>query len=248
MGRIAVLLVTLACLSPAAWPASERTAGVQAFRLHTAGLPFSIAAERRLTRLDAETWQLELVASNLLGSIRETSRFTWSGCVPRAQEYRYLREGLGRKREAVVRLDHDAGLARVQHSRHGELDYAIGPDTTDKLALSLGLQCRLREGGPLVFDVAEEKRRSEHRFVVEGEELLETPAGELRTVRVLRDRGENSERQTRLWFAVDRDYALVRLVQEEDGKRHELMIEPGWRSMDPAAAPAGGGVAAPSLP
>lgn len=198
---------------------------VQKFRLYTAGLPIAVAAERRLSRVDGDTWQLELVASNLLGSIRETSRFTWAGCVPRTLEYRYLREGLGREREAVVRLDRAAGLARVQHSRRGELEYAIGPDTTDKLALSLGLQCLLREGGALVFDVAEEKRRSEHRFVVEGEELLETPAGTLRTLRVLRDRGEDSERQTRLWFAVERDYALVRLVQEEDGKRHELMIE-----------------------
>jgi hypothetical protein len=225
MNRLAAFFLILACMSSALQAAEEREGTVQTFRLDTAGLPFSVGAERRLTRVEGETWQLELVASNLLGTIRETSRFTWAGCVPRSLEYRYVREGLGRKREAVVRLDRAAGLARVQHSRRGELEYPIGPDTTDKLAVSLGLQCRLREGGPLVFQVAEEKRHSEQRFVIEGEEVLETPAGRLRTVRVRRDRGEDSERQTYLWFAVERDYALVRLVQEEDGKRHELIIE-----------------------
>jgi hypothetical protein len=217
-------LAALLWLPFAASAAGEPEPFVQPFRLNTAGLPFAVEAERRLVRVDADTWQVELLASNLLGTIRETSLFTWHGCVPRTLEYRYVREGLGRKREAVVRLDRAAGLARVQHSRRGELEYAIGPDTTDKLALGLGLQCRLREGGALVFDVAEEKRLSEHRFLIEGEELLETPVGALQTVRVLRDRGADSERQTRLWFAIERDYALVRLVQEEDGKRHELMI------------------------
>jgi hypothetical protein len=218
-------VVTLALLALAAGAATEREALHQQFRLNTALLPFSITAERRLRQVDAETWQMELVASHLIGTIRERTRFTWAGCVPVTKEYRYTREGLGQKREAHVRLDRKAGLAHVQHSHKDYLTYPVSAATTDKLSLTLALQCLLRHGRTdLVLDVAEERGVRRHRYRVEGEEMLQIPGGTVRTVRVVRDRGDDSNRKTRLWFAVEHDHSLVRLVQEEEGKRHELVI------------------------
>jgi hypothetical protein len=217
--------VTLTLLPMAAGAATEREPLHQQFHLNTAVLPFSITADRRLRQIDGETWLMELVASHLLGTIREQTRFTWAGYVPVTEEYRYSREGLGQKREAHVRLDRDAGLAHVQRSHKDDLTFPVSAATTDKLSLTLALQCMLRHGRTdLVLDVAEERGVRRHRYRVEGEEMLQIPGGTVRTVRVVRDRGDDSDRETRLWFAVEHDHSLVRLVQEEEGKRHELVI------------------------
>jgi len=75
----------------------------------------------------------------------------------------------------------------------------------------------------LVIDVADEKGREQQHYRRDGEEVLQTPAGPLRAVRLVRERSD-SGRQTWLWFAADHNFALVKLVQEEDNQRHEMLI------------------------
>jgi hypothetical protein len=196
----------------------------QEFRVSSSGVPISINAERRLRQLDDNTWQMEIEAKNLIGRIREVTRFEWQDCTPLTTHYSYLRQGLGQTRQASMVLDRDRGIADV--SRNGNAgQYRIDHDTTDKLSQTLALQCKLQRGDTdLVLDVADEKGREQQRYLNQGEEWLQTPAGSLRTVRVIRDRAAHEERQTSLWFAVDHNFALVKLVQEEQNQRHEMVI------------------------
>jgi hypothetical protein len=196
----------------------------QEFRVSSSGVPVSINAERRLRQLDDNTWQMEVEAKNLIGRIREVTRFAWQDCTPLTTHYSYLRQGLGQKREASMVLDRDRGIADV--NRNGsKRQYPIDHDTTDKLSQTLALQCMLQRGDTeLVLDVADEKGREQQRYLSQGEEWLQTPAGALRAVRLVRDREAEEERQTSLWFAVDHNFALVKLVQEEQNQRHEMVI------------------------
>jgi hypothetical protein len=44
-------------------------------------------------------------------------------------------------------------------------------------------------------------------------------------VRIKRDRGEDTDRETWIWFAPELDYTIVRIVQKEtDGKRYQLNL------------------------
>lgn len=62
-------------------------------------------------------------------------------------------------------------------------------------------------------------------YKVEGTELLKTPAGELQTVHLVKQRENQDDKGTELWFAVDRDYLPVRiLVLEMDGARIDQVL------------------------
>lgn len=211
-------------LTSQAEPQTEQTAFSQEFRLSSSGVPISINAERRLRQLDDGLWQMEVEAGALIGRVREVTRFRWDQCTPQTTHYTYLREGLGQKRRAQVVLDRDTGMAQATRANGKSREYPITESTTDKLSQTLALQCMLSRGdNELVVDVADEKGREQQRYRRDGEEILQTPAGQLRTVRLARERSDSS-RQTWLWFAVDHNFALVKLVQEEDNQRHEMLI------------------------
>ena len=198
----------------------------QEFRLSTSQAPVSVTAKRRLRKIDATTWQMEIEARNLLGRIREVTRFSWDQCTPQTTRYSYLREGLGQKREATLTLDRNTGMALSTRTNGKTREYPIDVTTTDKLSQTLALQCMLQRGdSELVVDVADEKGREQEHYLRDGEETLRTPAGKLRTVRLLRENGgDKKERRTWLWFAADHNFSLVKLVQEEDNQRHEMLI------------------------
>ena len=214
----------LAPLLLRAEPQTDPRGFSQEFRLSSSGVPISINAERRLRQLDDGLWQMEVEAGALIGRVREVTRFRWDQCTPQTTRYTYLREGLGQKRSAQVVLDRDTGMAQATRTNGKSREYPIAESTTDKLSQTLALQCMLSRGDrELVVDVADEKGREQQRYRRDGEEVLQTPAGPLRAVRLVRERSDSS-RQTWLWFAVDHNFALVKLVQEEDNQRHEMLI------------------------
>ncbi len=57
-----------------------------------------------------------------------------------------------------------------------------------------------------------------------AEEIINTPLGELSTVKFKRDRGPNSSRETYIWFAKDLGYLLAQLDQIKDGKLERLVL------------------------
>ncbi len=214
----------LASLAAQAQTVSEPSGFRQEFRLSSSGVPISITAERRLHQLDDGSWQMEVEAGALIGKVREITEFRWDQCTPQTTRYSYLREGLGQKRKALLVLDRETGTAMATRTNGQQRQYPIAESTTDKLSQTLALQCMLSRGDTdLVVDVADDKGREQQRYLRDGEEVLQTPAGALRTVRLVRERSDNG-RKTWLWFATDHNFALVKLVQEEDNQRHEMLI------------------------
>lgn len=194
------------------------------YRLKAAGFPFTVGAQRTLTQAGGDRWEMAVSASNFLGEIRETSVFTWQGCLPVTHYYGYHRKGLGRVKAAELRIaDNQATSERTDHEPY---HYTVDEPATDKIALTLALQCRLARGDrDITVNVADERGVEKQRFQVEGRETLEIDGEELATVKIRRLREADSERQTWLWFAPEDDYTLVQLVQENDDGRHVMNLE-----------------------
>lgn len=194
------------------------------YRLKAAGFPFTVAAQRTLSKAGGDRWEMEVSASNFLGEIRETSVFTWRGCLPVTHYYGYHREGLGQVKAAELRIaDQQATSERTEHEPYR---YEVDEPATDKIALTLALQCRLARGDrDITVNVADERGVEKQRFRVEGRETLEIDGEDVATVKVRRQREAGSERQTWLWFAPGNDYTLVQLVQENDDGRHVMNLE-----------------------
>ena len=217
---LAILAATASHASPPVSPFSLD------YRLKSEGIPFSITAHRTLEPVQDGLWKMEVHASNWLGEIRETALFNWQGCTPQSNYYSYLRRGLGRVKEAHLRLDRDAGIAASERTDKPIRNYTITDDATDELSVTLALQCELRNGKKNIhLNVADEREQESQHFRVVGEETLKVGRQRVKTVKVQRQRGPNSERQTYLWFAPGHDYLLIQLLQENSDGEHVMTLQ-----------------------
>jgi len=97
----------------------------------------------------------------------------------------------------------------------------LEPGTQDKISLVFQLRQNLMQAKTLKpgltwsFPVVEPKKHQHYQFTVLKTETLRTPLGKLKTV-VVNQTAENSARHSLLWFAIDRDYLLVKALQYKD--------------------------------
>lgn len=183
-----------------------------------------MVAFRRLSPVNDAEWRMEVTARNWLGEIREVTKFSWQGCIPRSTYYGYERSGLGKDRKAEMFLDVATGVVRIEGRRRpGE--YQTDGNITDKLSQTLALQCMLARGDEVLqMQVADESGVDQVRYRRLGTEWLETPAGKVNAIKVEKIRAPDSARRTVLWFAVDHDYDLVQMVQHENDKQYRMII------------------------
>ena len=221
------LLAAAVLLSAPAFAAEPPVAAFEAqYRLKAAGFPFTVGATRSLTPAGDGTWKMEVLASNFIGEIRETSVFQWDGCLPLTRYYGYRRAGLGRVKTAELRIDGASGKATSERSKHEPYHYDSGGKATDDIALPLALQCMLLKGErAMTLAVADERGVETQRYQVEGEETVEIDGKDVTATKVRRVRDTDNGRQTWLWFAPEHGYTLVQLVQRNDDGRHVLTLE-----------------------
>ena len=66
---------------------------------------------------------------------------------------------------------------------------------------------------------------SSFRYALAGSELLNTPVGDIETVKLVKQLDPGDERGTEIWLASKRDFLPVRiLVIEKNGARIDQMI------------------------
>lgn len=196
------------------------------------GLPVKAKGLRRLEKLDEDRYLLTSEANSMLFKVKETTEFRYEDGRTIPVAYHYSRKGVGKSKKEAVFFDWDSNQAT-----HDGGQSALEAGTLDKLSYQYQLRLDLaalaaaqtsepsEEPTPLLtYIIADEEKRKTYSFRVAGEEVLDTPAGQMQTVRVDRIR-ENSERQTSLWLATEHNYILVRLVQLENDKGFELNLQ-----------------------
>jgi len=223
-----VLLITLL------WPAPSLAESLPSPRLFHAeyiaefdGLPIKAKGVRELQRLEDGVYRLTSSATSLFVQVQETSEFSFNGDQMAPSRYDYTRGGLGKNKHDFLAFDY-AGKT-LQHE-DGTSELIEG--TLDKLSYQYQLKLDLanpefseRPSNLLEYRVADGDKLKLYRFRVAGEEVLNTPAGELLTIKLERVRGEGSDRKTTFWLAKDHDYMLAKLKQEEKGKGFELNLK-----------------------
>lgn len=189
------------------------------------GLPVRAKGIRQLTRIDDERFRLVSSAESIFAEIVESSEFTITSTGFKPFRYDYSRKGLGKNKYELNKFDWDTGVIV-----HQDTTSALEPGLLDKLTYQYKLQLDVAHAisidepdMPLVYEIADEEKRKLYRFRITGRELLQTPVGELDTVRVERMRSD-AGRKTYFWLAVDYDFLLVRLKQVEEKKGFELNL------------------------
>lgn len=183
-----------------------------------------VTAKRQLSGGN-NNWRLDFSADSFLADIREYSRFAVSEQALTPQHYEYHRTGLGRDKHTVLNFEADKGRVENVTDKKRSLENAP-TDVQDKITYQLQLALDVAAGRKkLEYRVADGRKIREYKFAVAGKEKLQTPLGSVETIRVERVREGDAERETVIWFAPGWNYALVKLMQqEEDGKTYQINL------------------------
>ena len=141
----------------------------------------------------------------------------------RALEYRY--EKSGGKSLKKVHLIFDWDQRQVKNVLDGETRAMPVPKgLTDILLYQLVLMTDLQNGKkPLEYPIADKHKFKTYRFDIAGEEMLDTPLGKLKTVKVQRVPGPD-KKTTLIWCAPGLDYLPVRIEQNEQDDGEFSMV------------------------
>ncbi|MEJ2691700.1 MAG: DUF3108 domain-containing protein [Candidatus Thiodiazotropha sp.] len=148
-------------------------------------------------------------------------RVTAEGLV--SQSYRYTETG-NEADNMEVRFDWPAMKA---HTSSGGVTWTqeIQPGTQDRLSQQLMVRLQLAKGiKELTYQVADGGKLKRYHFQVVGEEAVETPLGNLHSLKVRRSKESRPPDYT-IWFAPELDYLPVRIERRRGGSHYQMVLE-----------------------
>lgn len=172
------------------------------------------------------SWTLAFHAGMFVAKLNEESQLRLDNNQLVPLSYRYERKGLGRSRIDTQHFDWSAGLVTGEYKKK-PFSIATEPGLLDKTTYQLALQRDLLAGKTeMHYRVVDGDQVDDYLFRVTGEKRVTTRAGQFDAVEVERVRDADAKRQTKLWFAKDWQYLLVRLTQiETDGQQYQIMLK-----------------------
>ncbi len=138
------------------------------------------------------------------------------------------REQRGDKPAAVAKFDWVRKTLTQEHDGKNETTDML-PPLQDRLSFLYNFAFQsspdLKPGKEIKATLTDGKGLTRFQYGIAGRELLKTPAGELETVHLVKQRDSKEDKGTEIWFASGRDYLPVRiLVIEKDGARIDQML------------------------
>lgn len=184
-----------------------------------------VNAIRELKQISKQRWQLLFQAETSAAKLREISEFTISPD-SRLQplNYQYRASGLFNEKDRTLEFITQEGSVFDQEKNITH-DNVWKTEIQDNLTYMLQAGLDLSAGQiQFTYPVFEKDRSKNFRFRVVGEERLKTEAGVLNTIKVQQIR-KKKDREIYAWFAKDKNYLLVRLLDKKKGKkRYEINV------------------------
>jgi len=227
--RFVLHLVFTVLLLPAVVQAAELKPFSASYTADASQMPIGGSASRSLVKDENGLWRLEFSASMLIASINESSHFRLQNGQPIPLDYYLNRSALGKTRE--TQLSFDWTKKQISGSYRGKpVALSLVKGVLDKSTYQIALQQDVAAGKKTMsYPIVDGDEIETLHFRVLGEEPVKTEVGQIAAIKVerVREEGQNG-RQTRLWFAKDWDFLLVRLEQvEKDGKAYQIMLKQG---------------------
>lgn len=226
----ALLLASPAFAQPDAHDTPPITTYTARFEVTVAGIKMGEIKRSLKQHADGLYEQSSLIYTTGLLSVFRSDRFEehslwhWKDDNLVPQRYTYSYTG-GSKGDVYEQLDFDWQKLSVKSLRDGKTTVlAIEPGVVDKLSYQVALVRDLRAGKKqFLYKVADRGDIRNIRYEVAGEELVDTPWGKKKTIKVKR-KTLTKERVTILWFAPDLDYMVVQLIQNDNGTEMSARI------------------------
>lgn len=183
-------------------------------------------ATRRLRPLADGKWRYEFRVDSFIADIRESVEFRWLDNRVVPLTYRYSLSGfMISDRERAI--DYDWQAMRVSgHFRDKAFERDLQQNELDPLGYQFQLMQDIRAGKTqMVYDITDDDGVDRDEFAVLQREPLDSALGQVEAIKAEKVRQGDSKRETLMWFAPERAYLLMKLVQvESDGTRYEINI------------------------
>ena len=210
-------ICALACaLSSPAWTADKLTEFSAYYDASTNGI--SGNAERHLINLGEQRYRLNIsleakVAGAEIGDLEQASELLYVDSRIQPENYSYQVSGLSSDVESVS-FNWDA---RVALSADGDQSWtvALNDHTLDELSYQLALAIDVASANQEYYDyeTVDGDTLDQLRFRTLGDEIIDTPLGQLRCIKLERVREEGSNRATLIWLAKDWGHLLTKIEQ-----------------------------------
>jgi hypothetical protein len=173
---------------------------------------------------ESETRSSGLAALFVKDHIIERSVWRYDNQTPRPLHFQYQKTGGKKERNYALSFDWAAGVVKDESSAD-PWQARLDKGTQDRLLYQLTLMYDLQSGRTeLAYPLVDGHKLRNYRFQKVAEEILETPLGPLKTVKLSRIL-ESDEKTVTLWCAPSLDYLPVRIEQnEKDGDRFSATI------------------------
>jgi Protein of unknown function (DUF3108) len=170
-------------------------------------------------------YSLFFAATAAVGTISETSHLKWNPQQQLVVPIGYTKkiDGFGKSKETNLFFDWTK-LTINDTKKNTKLPMGGVQRIQDDLSYQLQLRQDLIAGKKsFVYNIGEGGRITDTVFSLVGEEVISTPLGNVKTLKIKR-KHPNSDRSTYAWFAPKYQYLLVRLQQDNNGIAYTMDI------------------------
>ena len=215
-------------VAPISWSGTYQSPLVPSQIVYSAsynGLPIKVI--RELKSADGRSFSVTSTAENILGRIEESGTFQLAEDKSlENRQYVYQRNVFGNQKKEQLTFDYEDNFA-IYQSDDKRRKVVLDKPYHSRMSYQVQLQWDLINGRETFsYPVIVRGRTKTYVFEKAGEEVLKTPLGPIKTIKMRRDR-EDSERETVLWLAPELDYLLVKLWQREDDEDFQINLEHG---------------------
>ena len=227
MSRILTALVLLFWVAPPqAAPMLGLSLAPYEARYTTKAMGLNMTLRRTLEQEDGH-YTLRNQGEVLVASLEEVAHFTLDNGRIRGEDFIYKLRGLiSRTRE--VKFDPEDGVIMSLKKKRWT-EHPWSPEVLDRLSqqeqLRLALMSAESPPQTLSFSIIDGPRVQTQELELVGEEVLDTEAGRLNTVRYRKvDDDDDNERASEIWLATDHDYLMVLTRHFEKGTKVEIKL------------------------
>ena len=176
------------------------------------------AAERHLVRLTERNYRLNVsleakLGGLAIGDLEQASEFSYADGQIKPLTYSYQVSGVSSAAETVV-FNWDAMLAMSADDKQS-WSVVINSNTLDELSYQLALALDIADPSKTTYsyETIDGNALGQISLRVLGEDIISTPLGYFRCVKLERYRGASSSRTTTIWLALDWSNLLAKIEQ-----------------------------------
>lgn len=177
---------------------------------------FDVKIERQLTALTNQQYRIEQVAKAALMRLIERSEFTIKDSQLLTENYLYLRKVWGFNKKYQVNWQ--GPKSATHHYKKDKTSLKSDNRLYSLLSYQTEIRRRLLAGNTdLQLNLVSKNRVRDYLFEVAGQETINTKAGKLDTIKIVRDR-KGKDKKTTIWLAKDFQYVIIKIMHYEDGE------------------------------